>query len=47
MMQIINLLFKVITAVFEKIGFIAGYSTCSYYFDEPEVPKELLEIYKK
>lgn len=47
MMQIFDLLFKVIGFIFEKIGFLAGYRTCNTYFDEPEVPKELFETYQK
>ena len=45
MMQIFDLLFKVISFIFEKLV-LAGYRTCNTYFDEPEVPKELFETYQ-
>jgi len=42
-MDILNGIFKFFAFIFEQLGNIAKYNPCAGYFDEPEVPKELLE----
>lgn len=45
-MDILNTIFKFFAFIFEKIGNLAKYYPCVGYFDEPEVPSELLESEK-
>ncbi|MCD8916122.1 cyclic lactone autoinducer peptide [Staphylococcus simulans] len=42
-MDILNTIFKLFAFIFEKIGNLAKYNPCWGYFDESEIPKELLE----
>ncbi|MBO1198325.1 cyclic lactone autoinducer peptide [Staphylococcus simiae] len=46
MTTLLNLFFNVFTTIIEKIGTVAGYSTCSLWYDEPEVPEELTKLYE-
>ena len=45
-MDILNGIFKFSAFIFEQIGNIAKYNPCVGYFDEPEVPSELLDEQK-
>ncbi|MEL0538987.1 cyclic lactone autoinducer peptide AgrD [Staphylococcus debuckii] len=45
-MDIFNAIFKLIAFIFEQIGNVAKYYMCAGYFDEPEVPQELLDADK-
>lgn len=45
-MDILNGIFKLFAFIFEQIGNIAKYNPCAAFFDEPEVPKELLDTDK-
>ncbi|MFU0769229.1 cyclic lactone autoinducer peptide AgrD [Staphylococcus pasteuri] len=46
METLVNLFLKFFTSIMEFVGFVAGYSPCANFFDEPEVPKELTQIYE-
>lgn len=41
-----NLFLNFFTTVLEKIGILAISAPCIFYYDEPEVPEELTELYK-
>ena len=43
---LVNLFFKFFTSIMEFVGFVAGYSPCTNFFDETEVPSELTKIYE-
>ncbi|AYU55673.1 AgrD protein [Staphylococcus piscifermentans] len=45
-MDILNGIFKLFAFIFEQIGNIAKYNPCVGFFDEPEVPSELLDEQK-
>lgn len=45
-MDIFNAIFKLIAFIFEQIGNVAKYNPCVGFFDEPEVPSELLDEQK-
>ncbi|MDT4011979.1 cyclic lactone autoinducer peptide AgrD [Staphylococcus simulans] len=42
-MELLNGIFKLFAFIFEKIGNLAKYYPCFGYFDESEVPQELLD----
>ncbi|MBI5974794.1 cyclic lactone autoinducer peptide AgrD [Staphylococcus canis] len=45
-MNIFEGLLSLITKLFQSIGNFARINTCTVYFDEPEVPRELLDLDK-
>lgn len=45
-MNFFDNLLNLFTKLFESIGNFAKINTCTGYFDEPEVPQELLDLDK-
>lgn len=46
MTTLINLFFSLFTSIIEKIGTVATYSLCTFWYDEPQVPEELTKLYE-
>ncbi|MBF2758375.1 MULTISPECIES: cyclic lactone autoinducer peptide AgrD [Staphylococcus] len=47
-MNLLTMLFaKVFSFIFGLVGTFSVQDVCSFYFDEPEVPKELQDLSKK
>ena len=44
---LIGLFTKGISAIFEFIGNFSAQDICNAYFDEPEVPQELIDLQRK
>ncbi|KKI52616.1 MAG: cyclic lactone autoinducer peptide [Staphylococcus equorum] len=45
-MHIFESIFSLIAKFFSTLGAVAGLSPCGGYFDEPEVPKEITDLYE-
>ncbi|MBH9580565.1 cyclic lactone autoinducer peptide [Staphylococcus felis] len=45
-MNIFESILSLISKLFQAIGNFAAIETCHYFFDEPEVPRELLDFEK-
>ncbi|WP_432724700.1 cyclic lactone autoinducer peptide AgrD [Staphylococcus equorum] len=45
-MHIFESIFSLIAKFFSTLGAAAGLRPCGGYFDEPEVPKEITDLYE-
>lgn len=46
MMNILDAIVKFFANLFKAIGNFGWINTCTHFFDEPEIPRELLELDK-
>lgn len=46
-MEFLNLFTKFFSKILELVGSVATIETCVWFFDEPDVPKELTDLHNK
>ncbi|MCD9067309.1 cyclic lactone autoinducer peptide [Staphylococcus pasteuri] len=46
METLVNLFLKFFTSIMEFVGLVAGANPCAAFYDEPEVPAEITDLYK-
>ena len=46
MTVLFDLFIKFFSFLLESVGTLASYTPCATYFDEPEVPQELIDLHR-